>query len=433
MTTSHLPRRTVVGSVLAASLIGAGVIAFAAAPAPCTTPPTYTDPAGDAALLDPATAPLTGDDDLDIIGVTQSVDDGVFSTRIKVVKLLADGPSFSFIDRFTSTFTVAKKVVVITFERDFSSVPGATPKKASATVGGTAVTFPVTLIEDVKSSTIGASLAVADLEKVIAAPLAGEAFTAMSATSKDAYVSNVQPVTLQSTNDTATAPATATYLFGTSCSGGAAAPAPAASSTDAASASPAPSGTASPNPSGSASPKPSATAVPSDGPTFSNAGATRAQFRDKAAVAAKLVDSTGKPMAGKKVTFSLGESTASGITNSSGVARASLTAASRAGKRPLTFATTGARDAVEFTILVERTALGASASGGTVSARMTDDDGRPVSLQLVTFSGGGRTVTARTNADGLVRADGFRRGVTVSVRYPGASGAYTAASTSTRA
>ena len=114
--------RAVIGVALAGSLLAGGLAAFADQALPADCPATYTDPAGDSGLGDPGTGPATADDDLDIVAVTHSVDAGVFTTSIKVVKLLASGPGNSFADRVTSNFTRAKKEVTVVAERDFRGV-----------------------------------------------------------------------------------------------------------------------------------------------------------------------------------------------------------------------------------------------------------------------------------------------------------------------
>lgn len=255
MTTPHLPRRAIVGAVLAASLVGVGLVTAFAEGAP-TCPPTYTDPAGDSGLADPATGPVTGDEDLDIVAVTHSVDAGTFTTSVKVVQLYETGPLFALGDRFITAFTVAKKAVEITAERDFSGVGSS---KASAKIGGTAVTFPVKLVEDLKASTISAVMSAADLEKAIGTPLAGQEFSAMTSAARAIYPTNASPATAQPAWDTATAAATAKYAFGTGCGGGSA-PAPVTSAAPSAAPSPAP------------SPSPSPTAAPPAGAAPAAAG-----------------------------------------------------------------------------------------------------------------------------------------------------------------
>jgi hypothetical protein len=627
VSSTHLPRRAVLGAVLAVSIVGGGLAAFADDPAP-GCPATYTDPAGDSGFGDPATAPVTGDDDLDIVAVTHSVDGGMFSSAVKVVALSASGPANSFADRFVTNFTVAKKAVVVTAERDFSGFGSTT---ASVTVGGTAATFPVKVVENDKANTLSAVMGAADLEKAVGAPLAGEAFSAMSASAKAFYPSNASPATLQSSWDTATAPSTATYAFGAGC-GGAAAPAPApAEPAPAAPPAAAPTGGGDPStlpaadcflakdPKGDAhvlSPnapndpdldltgmtlgadgknlyaylkvdklaagpqfhdghrfyvnftfnKHNFTAagsayknaqsaqfkdglagsgqvahvtqlavdgvssatdparVTGNGPGFvasglkyvfdvktstvaailpiadiekygkapvagavltgvyggsygdsyavanpadavpdgattpatskvtytmgdnscfagsaasvasplTSVGATKAQYGDTAAVAAKLVDAAGAPVAGKAVTFALGASKATGTTGADGVAKAALLVEEKAGKRSLVLTSDATTSSAPFTVLVEKTALKATGGKGAVTATLSDDDRHPVAGQVVTFTSGKKKVTGKTNAQGVAKATGLPAG-NVKVTYAGAAGMYTAASTSTKA
>ena len=609
MTTSRLPRRAIVGGVLAASLLGGGLtLAMAQDAAPAgACPATYTDPAGDSGLLDPATNPAVGDDDLDLVAVTHSVDGGVFSTAFKVVKLNPEGPNAAFGDRYVASFTVAKKAVTVTAERDFS---GFGSIKGSATVAGTAVTFPVKVAQDLKANTISALMAAADLEKAVGAPLAGEKFSAMSAVARAIYPSNAAS-SVGVLWDDAEAPATAAYAFGAGCGGASAAPAPSASASPSPSAAPAGSAPAAggdplkdrptpgcatfKDPKGDASynntpndpdldmtevamrttadafvtyikvdklaGKPSLTdghrfyseftfnkhvfsiavsqfnsyggqlrpaaaqsgqvgpmsvmSVDSEGtggdpgftdtkvtssfdvktntvvlsvplaaiekygkapvagatfsavqtragydsgvliftadtvkpakpaedvyvvgdstcfapptPPLANVGATKAQYGDTAAVAAKLVDPAGAPVAGKAVTFTLGASKATGTTGADGIAKASLLVKELAGKRTLTIAAEGTTAAVDFTVLLEKTVLKAANNKGTVTATLTDDDKTPLAGQVLTFTLGSKKATAKTDARGVAKVSGFPAG-NVKVTYAGASGMYTAAS-----
>jgi hypothetical protein len=609
----RLPRRAVVGVVLSTALVGAGVSAFAAT-ASGGCPVTYTDPAGDSGFFDPATGPLTGDEDLDLVAVTHSVDAGTFTTSVKVAKLYDTGPAYAFGDRFVTSFTVAGKAITVTAERDFS---GFGKTKGSATVDGPAVTFPVTAVEDLKANTVSAVMAVSDLEKAVKTSLAGKPFSAMSAVSRAIYPTNATP-SVGALWDEAEAGKSSSYVFGKGCGGKAApAPKPVAEPSESPSAAPAPAGSSnaaagdypaagcqtfkdakgdasyngSPSDpdlditaytlrttdkdlvayikvdalgtspsvmpldghrfyseftfnkhvfsiaassfgsygadlrdgvsqSGQAGPM-SAMSVDSEGtggdpgytdtkvtakfdekastvvlsvpladvekhgkaplagatltevaaragadsgvlilqhdttesetpakdvykvgdnhcfaaPTspLSSVGAVKAQYADTAAVAARLLDAAGKPVAGKRVSFTLGSVTAVATTGQNGIAKASVLVREKAGRRSLVLASDDLRTTVPFTVQVERVALRATGAADAVRATLTDDDGQAVALQTVTFTAGSRKVTARTDANGVAEATGFARGTVVKVSYPGIAGQYSSAATSTKA
>jgi hypothetical protein len=162
-------------------------------------------------------------------------------------------------------------------------------------------------------------------------------------------------------------------------------------------------------------------------------GAVKAQYGDTAAVAAKLVDAAGKPVAGKRITFSLGVSKVIAATGADGVAKAALVVKDKAGRRTLTLTDGTNKATAPFTVLVEKTALKAVGGRGSVVATLTDDDRKPVAGQVVTFTSGSKKVTARTDAKGVAKATGFVAGSAVKIAYAGATGMYSAASTSAKA
>ncbi|MCW2586473.1 MAG: hypothetical protein JWN55_1989 [Frankiales bacterium] len=228
MVVSALSRRAL-ATVLAAGLAAGGLVVAGAAAAAGTCP-TYKDAAGDSAYVAPLGTPdplplFNADEDLDILDVSHSVDAGVFTSTVHVAALGSSGPFFSASDRFATSFTVAGKAVKVTVDRDYTDPTSDPVEVAVLSVGGTASTAKVSLKLDEKASTVTTGIAVEDLEKAVGAPLAGLPFSAMSAvaslTTPDAFPTGVsRPV------DTATAPATAGYLFGTSCSGDAPTPVP---------------------------------------------------------------------------------------------------------------------------------------------------------------------------------------------------------------
>jgi hypothetical protein len=166
---------------------------------------------------------------------------------------------------------------------------------------------------------------------------------------------------------------------------------------------------------------------------ITNVGVTKAQYGDVAAVAAKLVDAAGAPLAGKTLTFALGASKATGVTAADGVAKAALTIKDKAGKRSLKITGEGASTAVPFTVLVEKTALKVTGSKGTVAATLSDDDKKPVAGQPVTFTAGSKKATVKTDTQGVAKVAGFAPGTTVKVSYAGAAGMYSATAGSAKA
>jgi hypothetical protein len=168
-------------------------------------------------------------------------------------------------------------------------------------------------------------------------------------------------------------------------------------------------------------------------PPLSSVGALTAQFGDSAAVAAKLVDAAGAPVAGKEVTFALGASKATATTGEDGVAKAVLLVNEKAGKRSLAITSGETSMSEDFTVMVEKTALKAAGSKGAVTATLTDDDRKAVAGQVVAFTSGSVKKTARTDAKGVAKAAGFPAGSTVTVTYAGAAGQYAGSKTSAKA
>jgi hypothetical protein len=196
---------------------------------------------------------LSADDDLDLLDVSHSVDAGVFTSKVHVTALGTSGPFVNFSDRFAVAFTVAGKAVAITVDRDYteSFVDGADAViEGVLSVAGTATTAKVVVTLDFKANTVTSAVTVADLEKAVGGALAGKPFTAMSATSTVVLATVVGPSQGLFKADTATAAATASYVFGGSCSGGGT-PVPAPTET----------------PTGDPSPDPSPTDEPTDPPT----------------------------------------------------------------------------------------------------------------------------------------------------------------------
>lgn len=264
MTPGTLPRRLVVGGLSAALVAGGiGVLPLlTSASAAC--PATYTDPKGDAPLVAdgvavPGVVDLGNDPDLDIVDVTHTVDGGVFSSVVHLAELTDFGPQVTFVDEFVTHFTVSGKAVDISARRTHP-LAGDEVDSGTLTVAGTDTTVPVKVVVDLKASTVTAQIAAPAFEAALGGALAGKPFSAMSAESTQVLnVPDLDSPGLAFPMDEATAPTTATYAFGASCSGG----------TPAGTATPTASGTAKPTatPTASTSPKPTPT---STAPTMTN-------------------------------------------------------------------------------------------------------------------------------------------------------------------
>jgi hypothetical protein len=229
MTAPRLPRRLVVGLTSAALLGGVVGVVPLLSSASAACPATYKDAAGDAVLIAdglavPEGPDLGNDPDLDILDVTHTVDAGVFSTIIHFAELKDFGPQVSYTERDVAAFTVNGKAVEIEAERDHYVDPEG--DTGTLTVAGTATTVPVKVLVDLKASTVTSQIAVPAFETALGGSLSGKAFSAMSATAKQVFVSPVGGPSYSNPQDTATAPATASYAFGSSCSGGGGTPAP---------------------------------------------------------------------------------------------------------------------------------------------------------------------------------------------------------------
>jgi hypothetical protein len=261
-------RRRASYAVLSAGLLAAGLVPLAASAAVAACP-TYVDPEGDSAPVEPAvTGAALQDDGLDLLAITHSTAGGVFSSTVKTVKLLETGSDNSFGDWFQVNFTVMEKAVTIRVVRDANLTETTTTRMQ---VDGVTVQPAPEAVYDFKAATVTLKVKQADLEKAVGSALTGKPLTAMRALSYGNYGG---PGLLF---DDADAPEGAKHVFGTACKGGAkgkpaAAPAP-SSPKPSGSAKPtpsaSPSASSSPTPSGSASPSTSSSATASSSPSTS--------------------------------------------------------------------------------------------------------------------------------------------------------------------
>jgi len=264
MTAGTLPRRLVVGGLSAALLAGGlGVLPLlGSASAAC--PATYTDPAGDAPLVAdgvavPGVVDLGNDPDLDILDVTHTVDGGTFSSVVHLAQLADFGPQVTFVDEFVTHFTVNGKAVDVTARRTHP-VTADEVDTGTLTVAGTDTTVPVKVVVDLKASTVTAQIAASAFETALGGALAGKPFSAMTAESTQVLnVPDLDSPGVGFPMDTATAPTTAAYAFGASCTGGVTP------------GTPAPTGSATATPTATATATATATPTPTPtGPTMTN-------------------------------------------------------------------------------------------------------------------------------------------------------------------
>ena len=231
MTTSRLPRRAVVGAVLATALLGGGLVAAFADDAPPGGCPAWTDEKGDSTTGQEPTGQAT-DANLDIVAATAT------TTADKViVTITTDGMSAGASDagdEFGLDLTIGDADLFIAADRQVDdSTTAHVGSYADPTIFEDAVAA-----FDVKAKTVTITAPVASLKAAAGADVAGKPATALSA-----YTANAIPFAEFGFLVYDQADTKATLAIGSDCAGGGAAPAPSAS----ASASPEPS--ASPSPS----------------------------------------------------------------------------------------------------------------------------------------------------------------------------------------
>lgn len=261
MTSSRLPRRAVVGAVLATSLIGTGLVAAFAEDAASGGCPTWTDPKGDSST-DQRGVPNTEDAGLDITSASLTT-----TADSVVAKITTDGlgeANSDAGDEFRMTLTVAGATVQMYVDRANGVFGTATPVgisdgdagfyNADADTSGAA-----TAVYDLKTKTVTITGKITELAKAAGKPVAGQPATGLTAETFDLFgVPGKGTATPFRYDDAATK---ATLTIGSDCAGGAAAPAAAPSESAAASPSPSPSPSAAPAPSGA----PAAAGLPAAG------------------------------------------------------------------------------------------------------------------------------------------------------------------------
>jgi hypothetical protein len=171
--------------------------------------------------------------------------------------------------------------------------------------------------------------------------------------------------------------------------------------------------------------------------TLTSTGVTTAQFGDGVLAQAKLTTTKGVALVGRTVTFTLAGATATGSTDASGVAAATIQLGTATGTQSLTAGyagdatTTPATTSTPFSVKAEKTGLTLSAvksgTARTVTARLMDDDAHPVAAQRLTvFVNGVKRTVLTTDARGTAVFRGAVAGQTVRVSFAGVAGQYLA-------
>ena len=386
-----------------------------AAGVPAPVPPSlpgvcfdFTDPKGDAAPYAQAAPAVANDPDLDILGVTYQTTADRFVTTIRVDKLAtrsAYAPGHVFYSDFTFN-KLAFSIFAATYDPSAIGTARNTGAEATGVLAPTAqfrvagaykADVPVDAKFDLATSTVTLSVPRDGITKHAKTEFAdGAELTLVKAVSKVDF-GGVTPA-----GGDVTGPADAKLVVGSNaCFGPAAA-------------------------------------------KLLNVGKTSVQYTDAAAVAAKLTSSTGKALAGKTVRFQVGSAAATARTGSDGVARAALDPRLAAGTYTLVTSFAGDATAGKVTLStpfkvsveVTKLALSVAKSGSkrTVTAKLLDDDRRPVAGQVVDWFVNGKKVgSARTSSAGVATLGSAKPGQTVLAQFAGVAGKYAASKSSTKA
>jgi hypothetical protein len=352
---------------------------------------TLDDPSGDGYKG----AVNVNDDDLDLRGLAVNTTDTDLKAYLKVTNLAMPSPTGGHL--YSVTFTTSNKTVELAVgEADStqSAVPEAVrgswnTAKVDAVVK-TAVTVTATF--DKNNDFVVISAPIAQLATALGTPFAvGTQVINLSAGSAWVYTPNKQ--VFPGDTVTHTDPEKKKYTLGTSpCF-------------------PAPPG------------------------VLSNVGVTSVQYTDAAAVAAKLTNAGGTALAAKSVTFTIGSKSVTATTGADGIARAALNPGLTAGTYTLVTKFAGDSSAgevtksVPFTVTAERTrttlSVRKSGTSRTVTAKVLDDDGRPVVGQAVTFYVNGKRVSVvKTTSAGTAVLKTAKPTQTVKAVFSAVSGKY---------
>ncbi|HVF20939.1 MAG TPA: hypothetical protein VNA14_11965 [Mycobacteriales bacterium] len=390
-----MPRRSQGGvALLAAAFAVAGLAPLTPAHAakPCFL---FTDVKGDGEVNyvgEPETAMKDNDPDIDILGVSY----GTTADKLVVkttVAALGDRPAKAPGDSIMFAFTLNEKKFEITTERFVGPLTEVYDTVlATAVEGGKSymyvndVSQPVTVdaTYDKATNTITLSVPKSTIETHAKVPVDGSTFSGFVTEARADYF-------LEFTYDVAKPAAETTWVGGVPCQ----------------------------QPAGK----------------LAYAGATSAQYGDTAALKTTLTDTDGVSLASKPVQFKLGAVTVPATTGADGVATATLPAGTLAGTHSLVTSFAGDDDAgkvsqtTSFVVKPETTkttlTIARSGTKRTATAKVVDDDGKPVVGQpVVWLVNGAKVKTANTSTTGAVTLSTAKSGQTVTALFNAVPGKY---------
>jgi hypothetical protein len=153
---------------------------------------------------------------------------------------------------------------------------------------------------------------------------------------------------------------------------------------------------------------------------FTDDSARSAQYSDVAAIEARLTEASGAPLSGQDLSFTLGSSSATAVTDESGIARVELPVTETPGDRTVSVAFAG-RDAelmpalasASFSVERDDSSTTLTSSGGKrpLTAALVDADSfAPLGGRTIQFTANGEGVgSAVTNEDGVASMEAPKR------------------------
>ena len=169
---------------------------------------------------------------------------------------------------------------------------------------------------------------------------------------------------------------------------------------------------------------------------LSYVGDTHMQYGDTAKVAAKVVGSNGKPVAGAPVTFAIGKLQTTAKANAKGLAATTLSPKVSAGRYSLvtSFADGDNKSSIKtpFVVTPERTVLVLTTAAKRITASLADDDKQPLAGQRVFWTVNGKSAgSAKTDKRGLATFSRAHKGDRVAATFKTVKGKYSGSSAKT--